>query len=254
MSHIFITGSSEGLGFHAGKFLLEQGHQVVLHARNEMKARAIKEKLPKCENVVVGDVSTVAAMKSVADQVNALGKFDAVIHNVALGTDERVITSDGVTRIFAVNTLAPYVLTALIHKPHRLVYVSSDMHSGGDESLDDLQWEKRRWEDWGPYSDTKLHNLILSMFVARRWPDVLVNALNPGWIPTKLGGSGAPGNFRDGTATQIWLAVSDDPEAKVSGHYFDNKRSRPFKRAAANPELQHKLITYLEQVSGIKIP
>jgi NAD(P)-dependent dehydrogenase (short-subunit alcohol dehydrogenase family) len=254
MSRIFITGSSEGLGFHAGKLLVEQGHHVVLHARNESKAHIIKEKLPACEAVVVGDVSTVAAMKSVAEQVNALGKFDAVIHNVALGTDERVITADGVTRIFAVNTMAPYVLTALVHMPKRLIYVSSDMHSGGDETLDDLQWEKRRWAEWGPYSDTKLHNIILSMYVARRWPDVFVNALNPGWIPTKLGGTGAPGNLRDGTATQIWLAVSDDPQAKASGHYFDQKRQRPFSRAAGNPELQHKLISYLEQVSGIKIP
>jgi NAD(P)-dependent dehydrogenase (short-subunit alcohol dehydrogenase family) len=203
---IFITGSSDGLGLLAGKMLVEQGHSVVLHARNETRAREVDGKLPGREAVVVGDVSSIAAMKSVAAQVNALGRFDAVIHNVAIGTwEERVLTVDGITQVFAVNVVAPYVLTSLISQPKRLVYLSSDMHAGGSESLEDPQWERRPWNGYQAYSDTKLHDLTLSMVVAHRWPHALVNALDPGWVPTRLGGRDAPGNVVDGATTQAWL-------------------------------------------------
>ena len=252
---VFITGSSDGLGFLAGKALAEQGHSVVLHARNEAKAREVKGKLPGCEAVVIGDVSTMAAMKSVADQVNALGRFDAVIHNVAIGTnEERVVTADGITQIFAVNVVAPYVLTALISQPDRLIYLSSDMHEGGSESLDDPQWERRAWNSHQAYSDTKLHDLTLSLYLARRWPQVLVNAVNPGWVQTRMGGRNAPGNALDGAMTQAWLAVSEDPSAKVSGFYFHHQEQHAFKRSASRAEVQERLIEYLEQITRIKLP
>jgi NAD(P)-dependent dehydrogenase (short-subunit alcohol dehydrogenase family) len=252
---VFITGSSDGLGFFAGKSLLEQGHSVILHARNAAKADALKGKLPSCDAVVVGDVSTIAAMKSVAEQVNALGPFDSVIHNVALGAyEDRVMTDDGITQLFAVNVVAPYIFTALIEQPKRLIYLSSDMHASGDASLDDLQWEARKWSGYQAYSDTKFHDLVLSVYVARRWPNALVNALNPGWIPTRLGGADAPGNIEDGIRTQVWLAVSEEPSAKVSGTYFDHHRPRAYKRAASDPEVQQRLIDYLENLTQIRLP
>jgi NAD(P)-dependent dehydrogenase (short-subunit alcohol dehydrogenase family) len=252
---IFITGSSDGLGFHAGKLLLEHGHHVVLHARNDVKARELKARLPACDSVVVGDVSTIDAMKSVAAQANACGPFDTVIHNVALGAyEDRILTVDGITQLFAVNVVAPYVLTALMDRPKRLVYLSSDMHAGGSDCIDDLQWENRPWDGYQAYSDTKLHDLVLSMYLARRWPDVLVNALNPGWIRTRLGGDNAPGNLSYGTKTQIWLAVSLDPDANVSGHYFDNKTRRACRQSATQPEVQERLIAYLEELTHIKLP
>jgi NAD(P)-dependent dehydrogenase (short-subunit alcohol dehydrogenase family) len=255
MRRIFITGSSEGLGFLAGTLLIEQGHHVVLHARDEGKARALKVRLPGCDAVVVGDVSTIDAMKSVARQVNELGQFDAVIHNVALGTNEqRDLTSDGITRIFAVNVVAPYVLTALIDRPQRLVYLSSDMHAGGDERLDDAQWATRSWNSHQAYSDTKLHDLTLAMLLARRWPDVLVNAVNPGWVRTRMGGRNAPGDPVEGATTQAWLAVSEDPAATVSGCYFHHQESQPFNPAASRPDVQDRLVEYLERLTGIKLP
>jgi NAD(P)-dependent dehydrogenase (short-subunit alcohol dehydrogenase family) len=255
MRRVFITGSSDGLGFLAGKTLTEQGHRVVLHARNDAKACELKGKLPDCEAVVIGDVSTLAAMKSVAEQVNALGRFDAVIHNVAIGASEkRVMTADGITQIFAVNVVAPYVLTAMISQPDRLIYLSSDMHAGGSESLDDPQWETRAWNSSQAYSDTKLHDLTLSMFLARRWPHVLVNAVDPGWVPTRLGGRNAPGNVLDGATTQAWLAVSEDRSAKVSGSYFHHQEQHAFKRSASRPEVQQRLIEYLDQTTQIRLP
>jgi NAD(P)-dependent dehydrogenase (short-subunit alcohol dehydrogenase family) len=187
LAKIFITGSSDGLGLMAGRLLAEQGHGVVLHARNGARAEAA---LPQAEAVLVGDLSTLAAMRDVADQANRWGRFDAVIHNVGIGYREprRVETADGLSQLWAVNVLAPYVLTALMHKPGRLVYLSSGMHTGGDPSLDDPQWSGRRWNGSQAYSDTKLHDVLLAFGVARRWPDIQSNAVHPGWVPTGWAG------------------------------------------------------------------
>jgi hypothetical protein len=110
------------------------------------------------EAVVIGDVSTVAAMRAVASQANALGRFDAVIHNVGLGYREprRIETADSLSQLWAVNVLAPYVLTALMYRPDRLVYLSSGLHRSGDGDLGNLQWALRGWNGTQAYSDGKL--------------------------------------------------------------------------------------------------
>ncbi|MGI4801245.1 MAG: SDR family NAD(P)-dependent oxidoreductase, partial [Janthinobacterium lividum] len=116
---VFVTGSSDGLGRMAAGLLVEQGHTVVLHARNDARGREAMQAVPGAEAVVIGDFTSIAEVRSVADQVNALGAFDAVIHNAAIGFRERrrVETRDGLSHVFAVNTLAPYLLTALTRRP-----------------------------------------------------------------------------------------------------------------------------------------
>jgi NAD(P)-dependent dehydrogenase (short-subunit alcohol dehydrogenase family) len=132
-------------------------------------------------------------MKSVVDQVNKLGQFDAVIHNAGIGYREPklVKTVDGLPQLFAVNTLAPYILTALITLPKRLVYLSSGMHYGAGSHLDDILWEKRRWNGSQAYAETKFQDVLLAFAVARLFPGVKSNSLEPGWVPTKMGGAGA---------------------------------------------------------------
>jgi hypothetical protein len=116
----------------------------------------------------------------VGEQVNALGLFDAVIHNAAVGYQEgHRMTRDGLPHVFAINTLAPYILTALIEKPKPLVYLSSGMHERDDADLNDILWRKRAW-------------------------------MTPGWVPTKMGGAGAPDHIHQAHLTQVWLATSDD--------------------------------------------
>ena len=229
MARVFITGSSDGLGRMAAQLLIEQGHGVVLHARSQQRGEEALAAVPGAESVVIGDLASIAQTRDVADQVNQLGLFDAVIHNAGVGYREprRIATEDGLPQVFAVNTLAPYILTALIRKPKRLVYLSSGLHRNGYVSLKDLTWEHRPWQGQQAYSDTKLHDVLLAFALARRWKDVFSNALEPGWVPTKMGGPSAPDNMDAAHRTQVWLAVSDDKAATVTGEYFFHMRLRP---------------------------
>jgi NAD(P)-dependent dehydrogenase (short-subunit alcohol dehydrogenase family) len=256
LARVFITGSSDGLGRMAGELLLQQGHQAVLHARNQKRAEETRAAVSGAEAVVVGDLSGIAQTKRVAEQVNELGPFDAVIHNAAVGYREprRSETEDGLPQVFAVNTLAPYILTALIHRPKRLVYLSSGLHQSGDTSLKDLLWNERPWRGQQAYADTKLHDVLLAFAIARRWKDVFSNAMEPGWVPTKMGGPSAPDDLEQGYQTQVWLAVSDDPAAKMTGEFFYHKRPRKPHPATRDVERQQQLLDICQRFSGVELP
>lgn len=255
MSKIFITGSTDGLGLMAAQLLVEQGHKVVLHARNDRRAADARATLPAMEAIVVGDLASIAATKRLAEQVNALGTFDAVIHNAGVGYREpRIVTEDGLEHIFAINVLAPYILTALITRPERLIYLSSGMHRGGDPDFKDLQWEHRPWNGAQAYSDSKLFDAVLSAAIARRWSDVFANALEPGWVPTKMGGAGAPDDMAQAPITQVWLATSNEPAARVSGKYFYHKKLRETHPAVNDIKVQDRLLAQCEALSGVPMP
>ena len=178
MARVLITGSSDGLGLMAGRLLAAEGHAVVLHARSKSRAEDAQAELPPAAGVITGDLASLAGMRQVAEQANAAGPFNAVIHNAGVGHREpprRVTTEDGLCLVFAVNVLAPYVLTALIERPGRLVYLSSGLHRGADAELGDAQWERRPWNSFLAYSESKLLDVMLTFALARRWPDVLCN-------------------------------------------------------------------------------
>lgn len=254
MSRVFITGSTDGLGLMAARLLVEQGHAVVLHARNDTRAADARAALPEAEAVAVGDLASIAATKSVAEQVNALGTFDAVIHNAGVGYRERRIeTVDRLEHVFAINVLAPYILTVLITQPERLIYLSSGMHRGGNPDFKDLQWKHRPWNGAQAYSDSKLFDAVLSAAIARRWPDVFSNAVEPGWVPTKMGGPGAPGDMAQAPVTQLWLATSNEPAALVSGQYFYHQQLRETHPAVHDAKFQDQLLARCESLSGVSI-
>jgi NAD(P)-dependent dehydrogenase (short-subunit alcohol dehydrogenase family) len=255
MSRIFISGSSAGLGLMAARLLAKGGHRVVLHARNAARAKDARQQLPEAEAVVTGDLGTIADTKDVAAQVNALGRFDAVIHNAAVGYRENHrVTGDGLPHVFAVNTLSAYILTALIERPKRLVYLSSGMHHHADASLDDVLWRRRRWNGSTAYAESKLHDAMLAFAVAGRWPDVLSNALEPGWVPTRMGGLSAPDDLDQAHLTQAWLAAGDDPGARVTGAYFYHLARRVPNPQAQDPALQAGLIAICAERSGVALP
>ena len=256
MARIFITGSSDGLGLTAAQLLVEQGHSVVLHARSQQRAEETQNKLPAAESVVVGDLTSIAQTKHIADHVNKLGVFEAIIHNAGIGYREpkRIVTEGGLPHVLAVNTIAPFILTALITRPKRLVYLSSMLHQDGDPSLNDLTWAERPWLGQQAYSDTKLHDVLLAFAIARRWPNVLSNALEPGWVPTKMGGSSATDDLDKAHRTQVWLAVSDDLAALVSGEYFYHMEKRRPHPATRDVSIQDRLLDFCSRVTGIELP
>jgi NAD(P)-dependent dehydrogenase (short-subunit alcohol dehydrogenase family) len=240
MSRIFITGSSDGLGVMAAQLLLEEGHKVVLHARNEKRAKDALALAPGAEDVVVGDLSSLVETRKVAERANAFGRFDAVIHNAAVGYQEprKLETIDGLPYVFAVNSLAPYVLTALIEKPKRLVYLSSGLHQSADTSLKDLLWEERRWDGTAAYSETKFHNVLLAFAMARLCPDICSNALD---------------DLDQAHRTQAWLAVSQEPEALVTGKYFYHKHLQAVGPAAFDLKRQEQFLSRCQELSGASL-
>jgi NAD(P)-dependent dehydrogenase (short-subunit alcohol dehydrogenase family) len=255
MARVFITGSSDGLGRKAAQMLVEEGHSVVLHARNAARGRQALTAVPQAEAVLLGDLSSIAQTRDLAEQVNKIGRLDAIIHNAGLGYQERkrAATEDGLPELFAVNTIAPYILTALIERPERLIYLSSGLHRSGDASPNDLTWENRHWNAQQAYSDTKFHDVLLAFAVARRWKNVFSNALEPGWVPTKMGGSSAPESVEDGARTQVWLATSDESAAKVSGEYFYHMKPRGAAPATRDAERQEMFLAKCEHYSGVTL-
>ncbi|WP_203726723.1 SDR family NAD(P)-dependent oxidoreductase [Paractinoplanes durhamensis] len=256
MARILITGSSQGLGLMAGQLLVRTGHNVVLHARNERRAMDARAALPGAEDVLVGDLSSIDQMGWVAEQANASGRFDAVIHNAGVGyAERRAVTADGLNRLFAINVLAPYLLTALITPPDRLVYLSSGMHQRGSADLGDPQWRNRWWwRSRQAYSDSKLFDVLLAFGVARLWPRVRSNALEPGWVPTRMGGEGATDDLDQGHITQAWLAVSDDAAADVTGEYFFHRRPLEPAPVTRDVDAQEALLDYCAGLTRTPLP
>jgi NAD(P)-dependent dehydrogenase (short-subunit alcohol dehydrogenase family) len=245
MSRVFITGSSTGLGLMAGRVLAEQGHQVVLHARDERRASDAMAALSSGADVVVGDASRLKDLYRMAEHLNGMGRFDAVIHNVGIGYHE--------PRSIAINVMAPYVLTALMSRPSRLIYLSSGMHHMVQANLDDITWEKRTWAGSTAYAESKLYDVLLAFAIARRWRDVLSNALEPGWVATRMGGPGAPDDIDQAHLTQAWLAVSDEPAVLVTGQYFYHMRPHQPNPQAYDTALQDGLTDACEVLSGVKL-
>ena len=257
MARVLITGSSDGLGLMAGRLLAQQGHLVTFHARNQRRAEDLRHALPGVvDAVVVGDLASLEQTRSVAEQANRIGRHDAVIHNAGIGYRRatREASEDGHELTFAVNVLAAYVLTAVVDRPDRLVYLSSGMHRGGTPRCDDIEWTRRRWDGAQAYSDTKLFDVALAFGLARRWPGVAAHAVEPGWVPTRMGGPGAPDDLEAGPVTQSWLAVSDDPPARTTGGYWYHQTRREAHPAAYDTAFQEELIDCCAEMSGVALP
>lgn len=241
-ARVFITGSADGLGHAAARVLLAQGHDVVIHVRSDARLAAVKELVDRGAVATIGDLSDPAQIRDLAKQVNTLGAMDAIIHNAGVVSGSELLV---------VNVVAPYLLTVLIRRPRRLVYLSSNMHLNGSARLDGMDWSGTT--PTGSYSDSKLFVTTLAAALARRWPAVLSNAVNPGWVPTRMGGANAPDDLQLGHVTQTWLATSSDREALTSGGYWHHQKRKQPHLSVNDTRFQDLLLAELARVTGIDL-
>jgi NAD(P)-dependent dehydrogenase (short-subunit alcohol dehydrogenase family) len=255
VASVFITGSADGLGRLAAQRLVTSGHDVVLDGRDQQRAQEAMRAVPGARAVLVGDLTSIEQTRALAEQANAAGPFQTVIHNAGIFRPNapRLETIDGLEDTLAVNALAPYLLTALIRSPQRLVFLSSELHRIGQPDLSDLQ-SRWRWSGLQAYSNSKLFVVALAFGVALRWPHVLSNAVNLGVVPTKMGGPHAPDDLELGVETQVWLAVSADKDALVSGKYFYHKHIQSAHPAAPDVNFQNQLLEACPRLTGVALP
>lgn len=238
MTRVLVTGSADGLGRLAAESLLAAGHDVVVHARSTDRAATLEGLVGRGAELVVGDLVDRDAIRHIAAALNDDRPLDSVIHNAGVWSGRAVMP---------VNIVAPYLLTALLRSPRRFVYLSSGSHFGGRPSLGGTDWRGRRA---GSYADSKLFVTTLAATVARLRPAVLSNAVDPGWVPTKMGGSGAPDDLELGHQTQEWLAVSDDPRAMTTGGYWYHQHRREPHGAVDDRRFQDQLLQALAEETG----
>jgi NAD(P)-dependent dehydrogenase (short-subunit alcohol dehydrogenase family) len=252
---ILVTGSTDGLGLAAARELVRHGHQVIGHARNGVKARQLRDRLPELDEILIADAGSLEEIRAMASRLRELGPLDAIVHNAGVGYREprRIVTRDGHAHVLQINTLAPYLLTVLVPRPQRLVWLSSGLHRNGDASVEDIDWERRSWNGFQAYADSKLFDATLAATFARLWPDVASNALEPGWVPTKMGGAGAPDDLSLAHVTQVWLAEATDPAARVTGQYFFHQKQAPTHYAVEDAAFGNELLEVCAQLTGVGV-
>lgn len=242
---ILITGSTAGLGQLAAAYLVARGHEVVAHARNEARAEDVRRDIPGLAGVVIGDLSDLDQTRRLAADINAFGTFDVIIHNAAI--------YDGKPQDrLKINVLSPYMLTSLVNRPRQLVYMSSSAH-WGDLRLDGIVQQGAGVS----YEESKAQLTTFAMALSRLWPAVQVNAINPGWVPTRMGElTGTPSDsLRAGYMTQVWLAEGIDPASHMTGAFLFHQVSY----STVNPVVhdataQDDLIEALGQATGVPFP
>src|SRR5262249_34676431 len=131
--------------------------------------------------------------------------------------------------------------------PARLVYLSSQMHQSGRPDLADLQWVRRRYSGSAAYSDSKLMVTAIALAIARLHPEVRSNAVDPGWVRTRMGGPSAAVSGEAGAAPPVRLAAGLEG---ATGCYFTGGQARPPHRLAADPAFQREVLAACAEVTG----
>lgn len=242
MSRVLITGSTDGIGRAAAVSLLDDGHEVVVHARTRQRLNAVEDLTSRGASIVVGDLAHLDEVQDIAEQARRIGTVDAVVHNAGI--------IDG-PALLPVNVVAPYVLTAMMESSKRHVYLSSSMHRSGNVNRvsADLSGSRKMVS----YSDSKLLVTTLMAAVARLCPSILAHAVDPGWVPTKMGGPSASDDLALGHVTQAWLATTDNPKALVSGRYWHHQRTETPHPAVYDEEAQNELLAALAEHTGFHL-
>lgn len=236
MALILVTGASSGLGYNTAKALADDGHDVVAHVRNRARLTGAED-TAKWKGVLTGDLADLDQVREIARQAGEFGHFDAAIHNAGTMRAPEAGT---------VNTVAPYLLTALLDKPARLIYLSSSMHRTGSTDL------RRLAAGTATYDDSKLWVTTLALAFASRWEGTSSHAVDPGWVPTRMGGPGAPDDLTAGHETQAWLAAHHEATPSTGGYWY-HRQTQPPHPACRDEEFQARLVRTLETHTGVPL-
>ena len=262
---ILITGSTDGIGLETARALAERGCAVLVHGRNRTRADAAARAVAAATGnrqvtAMAADFAALAEVRALAQQVlRACPRLDVLINNAGIAVRRRRLSADGYESTFAVNHLAPFLLTNLLldrlraSAPARIVNVSSGAHSSGRIDFDDLQME-RGFDGWAAYCNSKLANALFTCELARRLDagEVTANFLHPGVIDTKLlhvnFGGGSP--VTEGARTPLHLALAAELEG-VSGAYFVDRRRARVSAAAGDRRLAAELWRVSSALTGL---
>ena len=262
---VLVTGSTDGIGRAAARELAERGCAVIVHGRDEQRADEAARELAAATGSrhvtwVAGDFGSLAEVRAMAEQVlRACPRLDVLINNAGIAVRSRRLSADGYESTFAVNHLAPFLLTNLLldrlreSAPARIVNVSSGAHASGRIDFDDLQME-HGFDGWDAYCNSKLANALFTCELARRLDagEVTANFLHPGVIDTKLlhvnFGGGSP--VAAGARTPAYLAL-DPAVATVTGAYFVERRRTRASSAAGDRRLARELWRVSAELTGL---
>jgi retinol dehydrogenase 12 len=276
---VVVTGASSGIGEAAALELARRGATVVAVGRDEKRLNKVAERIASISTAgaaepLRADFASLSQVRRLAgDLLERHPRIDVLVNNAGLVAGRRSLTEDGYETTFAVNHLAPFLLTNMLLErliasaPARVITTSSDAHRGGRIVLDDLQAE-RSWSSWRAYSSSKLANVLFTRSLARRLDGkgVVANCFHPGVIRTRLG-RGTPAPIRlgwrvvsaffkgadRGASTIVHLAAA--PEAgEVSGAYFVDSRERRPSAQARDDELAERLWALSEELVGSRNP
>ena len=249
MATICITGSTDGIGLATARLLLEQGHRVLVHARSEQRGRAVVEGLGGDVELVTGDLARLDDVRALAAQLADAGPLDVLAHNAGVWVrgDTPPVTVDGFETTFAVNVLAPHLLTGLLADSltGRLLWLGSGMAGSGRPKPSALGATR---EPRQAYADSKACDVALAQAWGRRLPGVASAALDPGWVPTKLASSGAPGDVADAADSLAHCCTAAD---LGSAPYWKGSSATPVPGRLRDEGLQDAIALACDRLAGL---
>ena len=247
MTTICLTGSTDGIGLAAARTLLADGHRVLVHARSQARGRPVVDALSGDVDLVVGDLASLRDVRALAERLRA-EPLDVLAHNAGVWVrdDTPRITADGFETTFAVNVLAPHLLTSLLagHLSGRLLWLGSGMAVPGRPKPTALGGER---ETRQAYADSKACDIALALAWGRRL-GLPSAAVDPGWVKTKLASSGAPGEVEDGADTLAWCCVQAPLQ---EAPYWKDRRPATVPGRLRDAGLQDAVAVACDRLAGI---